>query len=184
MGTNAKRDPQGEANGVGNQHSQYLTFSLSGEMYAIGILNIKEIMEYGGLTTIPMMPEFVRGVINLRGAVVPVVDLAVRFGRKSTEIGPKSCIVIVELTTDEGGQDLGVIVDSVSEVLEIPASETEPPPSFGARIRSDFIRGMGKVANKFVIILDVGKVLGDDDVARLGEMSAAAEAGEALSQAA
>lgn len=144
---------------------QYLTFSLSGEMFAIGILAIKEIIEYGGVTGVPMMPEFIRGVINLRGAVVPVVDLAARFHRHASAVGRRSCIVIVEVQTGDEVQDVGVIVDSVSEVLEIPAGEIEPPPVFGARIRADFILGMGKVGGKFVIILDVDKVLSVDDLA-------------------
>ena len=144
---------------------QYLTFSLSGEMFAIGILAIKEIIEYGGVTGVPMMPEFIRGVINLRGAVVPVVDLSARFHRRASAVGRRSCIVIVEVQAEDEIQDVGVIVDSVSEVLEIPAGEIEPAPAFGARIRADFIRGMGKVDGKFVIILDVDKVLSVDDLA-------------------
>ena len=144
---------------------QYLTFSLSGEMFAIGILAIKEIIEFGGVTGVPMMPEFIRGVINLRGAVVPVVDLAARFHHRVSEVGRRSCIVIVEVQAGEEIQDVGIIVDSVSEVLEIPAADIEPAPAFGAKIRTDFIRGMGKVNGKFVIILDVDRVLSVDDLA-------------------
>ena len=126
--------------------SQYLTFSLSGEMFGVGILNVKEIIEYGNLTEIPMMPNFIRGVINLRGAVVPVIDLSARFGGKTTEVGRRTCIVIVEVPDEDTRHDIGIIVDAVSEVLEIPGSEIEPPPSFGAKIRADFIFGMGKIA--------------------------------------
>ncbi len=115
-------------------------------------MGIKEIIEYGSLTTVPMMPGFIRGVINLRGAVVPVVDLSARFGRKSSEVTRRSCIVVLEVETDGEQQDVGVVVDSVSEVLAIPASEIEPPPSFGAKIRADFISGMGKVGSKFVTL--------------------------------
>lgn len=149
------------------EHNQYLTFSLGGEMFAIGILVIKEIIEYGGLTEVPMMPEFIRGVINLRGAVVPVVDLSARFGRKRTEVTRRTCIVIIEVESDDGKHDVGVVVDSVSEVLEIAAGEIEPSPSFGTRIRADFIQGMGKVNGKFVIILSVNNVLSLDDLAML-----------------
>jgi len=149
------------------QARQYLTFLLGGEMFAIGILNIKEIIEYGALTEVPMMPEFIRGVINLRGAVVPVVDLSARFGRKRTDITRRTCIVIIEVESDEEKHDVGVVVDSVSEVLEIPAGEIEPAPSFGAKIRADFIAGMGKVNGKFVIILGVNNVLSLDDLALL-----------------
>ncbi len=142
---------------------QYLTFMLGAETFAIGILQIKEIIEFGNLTEIPMMPSFIRGVINLRGAVVPVIDLSARFGGKQTEVARRTCIVIVEITQtiddSEVRQDIGVVVDSVSEVLEIPPSEIEPPPPFGARIRSDFIGGMGKVAGHFVIILNINSIL-------------------------
>ena len=151
---------------AGEAH-QYLTFALTGEMYAVGILNVKEIIEYGNLTEIPMMPAFIRGVINLRGAVVPVVDLAARFGGHQSEIGKRTCIVIVEMQQGDTKQDLGIMVDAVSEVLEIPGSEIEPPPAFGAKIRADFIAGMGKVNNKFVIILDIQRVLSVEEMAHL-----------------
>ncbi|KXB32425.1 chemotaxis protein CheW [Dechloromonas denitrificans] len=147
--------------------AQYLTFTLGGEMFGVGILNVKEIIEFGNLTEIPMMPAFIRGVINLRGAVVPVIDLAARFGGKTTEVGRRTCIVIIEVPDEDTRHDIGVIVDAVSEVLEIPGSEIEPPPSFGARIRADFIHGMGKVAGKFVILLDITKVLSVEEIAQL-----------------
>ena len=150
---------------------QYLTFTLDHETFAIGILHIKEIIEYGNLTEIPMMPAFIRGVINLRGSVVPVIDLAARFGGKATEIGRRTCIVIVEITQlideVEVRQDIGVIVDSVNEVIDIPRADIEPPPAFGARIRADFITGMGKVAGNFVIILSINNVLSVDEMATL-----------------
>ena len=149
--------------------SQYLTFLLAGEMFAIPILNIKEIIEYGSLTTVPMMPAFIRGVINLRGSVVPVVDMSARFGRASTDITRRTCIVIIEIESADEKQDVGVLVDTVSAVLDIPQSEIEPPPSFGARIRADFIYGMGKVNGKFVIILDVNRVLSIEELATLGQ---------------
>ncbi len=151
---------------------QYLTFMLGGEMFAIGILAIKEIIEYGNLTEVPMMPDYIRGVINLRGSVVPVVDLSVRFGRRSTELTRRTCIVIIEITNGEEHQVIGVVVDAVNEVLEIPQEEIEAPPAFGAKIRTDFIRGMGKVNGRFVIILNVGNVLSLDDLAMLDQAHA------------
>jgi purine-binding chemotaxis protein CheW len=151
------------------EEAQYLTFMLGGEMFAIGILGIKEILEYGHLTSVPLMPTFVRGVINLRGAVVPVVDLSARFGRQTCEVTRRSCIVIIEAAAQDGTQDVGLLVDAVSAVLEIPAGEIEPAPSFGARIRSDFISGMAKVAGKFVIVLNVDRVLSVDEMAMLSE---------------
>jgi purine-binding chemotaxis protein CheW len=149
---------------------QYLTFALGSEMFAVGTLSVKEIIEYGHLTVVPMVPDFIRGVINLRGAVVPVIDLGARFGRSDRNVTRRTCIVIVEIPGEEGTQDIGVVVDSVSEVLEIPASEIEPAPAFGARIRSDFIAGMGKVNGRFVILLDVGRVLSMDEIATLASM--------------
>ena len=150
---------------------QYLTFSLGGEVFALGILNVKEIIEFGNITEIPMMPAFIRGVINLRGAVVPVIDLSARFGGPASTVSRRTCIVIVELGEGEERQDLGVIVDAVNEVLEIPRSEIEPPPTFGAKIRADFIQGMGKVDGHFVIILNVDRVLSPQEITMLASMS-------------
>lgn len=158
-----------------DEEGQYLTFTLRQEMFAIGILNIKEILEYGQLTAVPMMPEFIRGVINLRGAVVPVVDLSARFGDKPADITKRTCIVIIEVATDDARQDIGVVVDTVSEVLEIPASEVEPAPAFGASIRADFIAGMGKIDGDFVIILNVNKVLSTNELAMISRASELAE---------
>lgn len=150
---------------------QYLTFMLHGEMYAVGILNVKEIIEYGQLTEIPMMPTFIRGVINLRGSVVPVIDLAARFGGSHSTAQRRTCIVIAEVRQEGEKHDLGIMVDAVSEVIEIHGADIEPPPSFGARIRADFIAGMGKVAGKFVILLDIQKVLSVDEISALGEVN-------------
>lgn len=158
--------------------TQYLTFVLGGEAFAIGILSIKEIIEYGHLTEVPMMPACVRGVINLRGAVVPVVDLQARFGRPASLVGKRSCIVILELAAQVGQQAdqqvIGVVVDAVSEVLEIPAADIEPPPAFGTRVRSEFIRGMGKVRGKFVILLDASAALALDELVALPSSSSEA----------
>ncbi|MDP2760443.1 MAG: chemotaxis protein CheW [Sideroxyarcus sp.] len=146
---------------------QYLTFMLGGETYAMGILSIKEIIEYGNITEVPRMPEFIRGVINLRGAVVPVIDLGARFGKQATHVTRRTCIVIIEVANGEETQDVGVMVDAVNEVLEISASEIEPAPSFGANIRADFIEGMGKINGKFVIILNIHQVLSVEEMATL-----------------
>lgn len=142
-----------------NAPAQYLTFMLGGESFGIGIMAVKEIIEFGSVTDVPMMPASIRGVINLRGAVVPVMDLAARFGRPPAVPGKRTCIVIVELELEGERQVTGVVVDAVSAVLDIPAAEIEPAPSFGTRIRSDFIAGMGKVNGKFVILLNVEQVL-------------------------
>ncbi|RJF98907.1 chemotaxis protein CheW [Noviherbaspirillum saxi] len=150
-------------------HAQYLTFMLSGETFAIGILAIKEIIEYGGLTEVPMMPDCIRGVINLRGAVVPVMDMSARFGKPPTAVTKRTCTVIVEIEAEGEQQVVGVMVDAVNAVLEIPASEIEPAPHFGAKIRSDFIEGMGKVNGKFVILLNVDNVLSVDEIGSLAQ---------------
>jgi len=159
---------------VSQDPAQYLTFNLGGDTFALGILGIKEIIEYGGLTSVPMMPECIRGVINLRGAVVPVIDLASRFGRSLATIGRRSCIVIVELRQDGDLQTVGVLVDAVNAVIDIAPADIEPAPSFGSRIRGDFIAGMGKVAGKFVILLNIDSVLSGVELGALGATAGAA----------
>jgi purine-binding chemotaxis protein CheW len=158
------------------QSQQYLTFVLAGETFAMGILAIKEIIEYADLTEVPMMPQYVRGVINLRGSVVPVIDLSVRFGKPASPVTKRTCIVIIEIVAGGERQVLGVMVDAVNAVLDIPPAEIEPPPTFGASIRTDFIQGMGKVSNKFVILLDVDHVLAADEMSVLTEVQEAAAA--------
>jgi purine-binding chemotaxis protein CheW len=165
--------------------ASYLTFLLAGEAYAIGILAIKEIIEYAGVTAVPMMPACVRGVINLRGAAVPVMDLQARFGRTPAGITKRTCIVIVEIGTPHGRQVIGVIVDSVSEVVDIAATDIEPAPAFGTRVQSGYISGMGKVRGRFVILLDIDTVLAlqdAEDDARDG--AAAKPSGEPVALAA
>lgn len=150
-----------------NVAGQYLTFALAQELFAVDIHAVREIIEYGHLTSVPMMPPSILGVINLRGAVVPVIDLGLRFGGSATVIGPRTCIVILEIATGDGLRVIGMVVDAVSEVLELGADQIEPAPSFGNRIRADFIRGMGKVNDRLVVLLDVGRVLSDDEISLL-----------------
>ena len=165
-GTSSSTDLQLASQGI-EDSQQYLTFMLSTEVFAINILNIKEIIEYGQLTEVPRMPEFIRGVINLRGAVVPVIDLGARFGRQTTSVSRRTCVVIIEVEHDDEQQVVGVMVDSVNEVMDILPDQIEPAPHFGANIRADFIAGMGKVEAKFVIILNVDRVLSLDEMATL-----------------
>jgi purine-binding chemotaxis protein CheW len=157
---------------VAAEQKQYLTFMLNGEIFAVGILHVKEIIGYGGLTEVPMMPACIRGVINLRGAVVPVLDLSARFGRQPSEQTKRTCIVIVEVEANGERQDMGVVVDAVNAVLEIAQADIEPPPAFGAKIRTDFIEGMGKVDGRFVILLDINRVLSG---AELGALAVVAD---------
>jgi purine-binding chemotaxis protein CheW len=151
--------------------AQYLTFALGDEVFAMDIRTVREIIQYGPMTTVPLMPDFVRGVINLRGAVVPVIDLHARFGRPAAKVGKKTCIVIFDAQRDDERVELGLLVDAVSEVIEIDASQIEPPPNFGTAVRRDFIRGMGKVAKRFVIILEPDKAFDVDEMANLCESS-------------
>jgi purine-binding chemotaxis protein CheW len=159
---------------------QYLTFMLEGETYGVGILAIKEIIEYGQLTLVPMMPSFIRGVINLRGQVVPVVDLAARFGHGNTQVARRTCIIIIEIEQSDERQLVGVMVDAVNEVVELARQDIEPPPMFGAKIRPEFIAGMGKLDNRFVILLDVSQVLSVDEMVRLTDMVETAEPRQGL----
>jgi len=151
---------------------QFLTFLVGSESFAMPIGSIREIIEFGGLTEVPLMPDFLRGVINLRGSVVPVIDLSVRFGRAPTVEAKRTCIIIMELVQDEQMLLLGVMVDAVSAVLSIGVDHIEPRPSFGAGIRADFIEGMINVSERFIVVLDVQRVLSVDELASLLGMSA------------
>lgn len=146
---------------------QYLTFFLSGELYAVPIETIREVVEFQGLTRIPLAPPAVPGVLNLRGAVVPVVDLSVRFGRAATEVGRRTCVVIVEAETEEGLQAVGLIVDAVSEALEIAAHQLEQRPAFGSGLRADFVAGMLNLEGRFVVVLDMRVVLSLSELEQL-----------------
>jgi purine-binding chemotaxis protein CheW len=190
MNTSTVSTQQSATTGVATQAmlatsepTQFLTFTLEREMFAVAIEHIKEIIEYGQPTEVPMMPSFIRGVINLRGAVVPVIDLNARFGRAASTTSRRTCIVIVEVESEGSAQDIGIMVDAVSAVLDIPASEIEPPPGFGARIRNEFLHGMGKVDGRFVMILDLVHVLSVSELAQLGEAPAELQAGSASADA-
>ena len=147
--------------------SQFLTFYLQDEMFGLDIRSIREICEYGKITPVPMVPAYVRGVINLRGNVVPVIDLPARFGWPASPVGKRSGIVILELESEGNRLEIGIVIDSVSEVLEIPAEDIGAPPSFGARVRTDFISGMGRVGEDFILLLNAEKVLSIEELAQL-----------------
>jgi purine-binding chemotaxis protein CheW len=149
--------------------AQYLTFTLGAEVFAMDIRTVREIIQYGPMTTVPLMPDFVRGVINLRGSVVPVIDLQARFGRPPADVGKKTCIVIFDTLRDRERVELGLLVDAVSEVIDIPPEAIEPPPNFGTSVRRDFISGMGKVEGGFIILLEPDRAFDVDDMARLCE---------------
>jgi purine-binding chemotaxis protein CheW len=158
---------------------QYLTFSLDTATLAISILRIVEIIEFRELTPVPMMPSFIRGVLNLRGAVVPVVDLRARFGRGPADVSRKTCVIIVELRSkeDDSKQDIGVMVDQVNAVVEIAPGDIEPAPAFGTGLRPDFISGMGKLNERFVVLLDLESLLNVEELAQAAASATAAPVG-------
>jgi purine-binding chemotaxis protein CheW len=151
--------------------AQYLTFSLGDEVFAMDIRTVREIIQHASLTVVPLMPGFVRGVINLRGAVVPVIDLQLRFGRNTTTFGKKTCIIIFDASSENDKLELGLMVDAVSEVIDIETASIEPAPQFGTSINREFIKGMGKVYGEFIVILEPERALSIDDMARLAEQA-------------
>ncbi|MBM9589507.1 purine-binding chemotaxis protein CheW [Leptospira sp. 201903075] len=153
------------------QELQYLTFLISEELFGLGILYIKEIIEFESVTHVPMMPDYIPGVINLRGNVVPVIDLNTRFYKRKTETTRKTCIIITEIKLETEIIDVGLLVDAVNEVVDIVPESIEEPPSFGSKIRLDFIQGLGKLENKFVIILKVNQILELSELQAIQETS-------------
>ncbi len=162
-------NPQSAASVAAEAPAQYLTFTLGAEVFAMDIRTVREIIQHGPMTSVPLMPAFVRGVINLRGAVVPVIDLQARFGRPAASVGKKTCVVIFDAMREGERVELGLMVDAVSEVIDIAADQIEPPPDFGTAVRRDFIRGMGKVAGRFVIILEPDRAFDVNEMAELCE---------------
>lgn len=160
--------------------SQYLTFIVTDEEFAVPIMRVKEIIEYQALTKVPMVPDFIAGAVNLRGAVVPVINLAKKFGMDVRDINRRSCIVIMEVTVDEEVIVLGVLVDKVLQVLDIPNSNIEPAPTFGAKIKTEFIQGVGRIEDEFVIILSINDVLSLEEISVVGNVG---HSGQEKSQA-
>jgi len=155
---------------TGDEKCHCVTFMLGGDLFAIDILFIREIIELECITRVPMMPEFVRGIINLRGAVVPVIDLSIRFGRSHTKIKPSTCVAILSLpNADARYSEVGFLLDAVCEVLEIPWENIDPTPTFGVNIRGDFIEGIATINAKFAILLDVRKALSVADLSAIVE---------------
>ena len=147
--------------------SQYLTFMLGTELYAVPIASIREVVEFHGLTRIPLAPSVVPGVLNLRGSVVPVVDLSARFGGAPMTIGKRTCVVVVEMRVAEGVYPLGVIVDSVSEALQVEPHQLEDRPAFGSGLRADFVAGMLNLGGRFVVVLELNQVLSMNELEQL-----------------
>jgi purine-binding chemotaxis protein CheW len=146
------------------QAKQYLSFSVADEQYAIDVLHVREITQYGRLTRVPAAPACVRGVMNLRGAVVPVVDLAVKLGLPESRVTKLTCVVIVDVAVSEETTPMGILADSVSQVIDLGPADIEPPPPFGTRIRAEYLSGLGRVDGAFLVILDVDRLLSIDDL--------------------
>jgi purine-binding chemotaxis protein CheW len=161
---------------------QYLTFFLADEQYAVGVLSVKEIIEYGIVTKVPTTPPYIRGVINLRGSVVPVVDLAVKFGLPALPVSRRTCIVIMETTLLGERVVMGVVADAVSQVIQFAPQDIEPAPAFGTSVRLEYLEGMAKLGTKFVLVLNMDHVFAaDDPVVTMVGQSFGAPAGEGLS---
>jgi purine-binding chemotaxis protein CheW len=144
--------------------TQYLTFKLEDEVFALDISKVREVLDFTTITKVPRTPEFMRGVINLRGSVVPVVDMRLKFGLPKTEKTVNTCIIIVEISLDGDTAVLGALADSVQEVIELEPGQIEPAPRIGTRLRTEFIRGMGKRDEHFIIILDIDRVFSADEL--------------------
>jgi len=147
-----------------NREGKYLTFSLGGEEYGIGILKIKEIIGMMPITTVPRTPSFVKGVINLRGKVIPVMDLRLKFEMEEMGYTERTCIIVVEIKGQGGSVLIGIVVDAVSEVLNIKATDIEETPTFGAKLDTDYILGMAKMNGGVKILLDIDKVLSTEEI--------------------
>jgi purine-binding chemotaxis protein CheW len=150
-----------------DREGKYLTFSLAGEEYGIGILMIKEIIGMMPITTVPQTPEFVKGVINLRGKVIPVIDLRLRFEMEKIDYTERTCIIVVDLKSHGADILIGIVVDSVSEVLNIRADDIEDTPTFGTRMNTDYILGMAKMEGGVKILLNIDRVLSAEEIAAL-----------------
>jgi purine-binding chemotaxis protein CheW len=156
-------------------NGQYLTFFIAGEEYAVNILKVKEIIEYETVTVVPNTAPWIRGVTNLRGNVIPVIDLAVKFGLPASQASKFSCIVITEVSYDDETLTLGVMADSVSQVLDFSENEIESPPPFGTRVKIEFLLGMGTMGKKFCLILDIDKVLSADEFVAVTDSTQASQ---------
>lgn len=146
---------------------QYLTFQLGGEVFGIDVFHVREILEFTSVTKVPKTPDFMRGVINLRGSVVPVLDMRLRFGLTKTEKTVNTCIIVVEVSSDGENIIIGALVDSVQEVFELDPNLIEPAPRIGDQLRTEFIKGMGKKDDRFIIILDIARIFSVEEIAHL-----------------
>jgi purine-binding chemotaxis protein CheW len=173
LATTADDDPHATGAGTPQQH---LTFFLAGEEYGIGILRAREILGYEPLTRVPTMPPWIRGVMNLRGRVVPVVDLALKLGLDETRVTERTCIIIVEIDLDGESSVMGILADAVNQVVVLGRDQIEEPPAFGTRVSASFLAGMGQLEGRFILLLDVDRALSIDEL--LGPPSTAEPPGD------
>jgi purine-binding chemotaxis protein CheW len=154
-----------------DREGKYLTFALGPEEYGLEILKVREIIGYMDITAVPQTPQHVKGVINLRGQVIPVIDLRTKFGMETAEITEQSCIIVVEIGQGSRSFSTGIVVDHVQEVLDIDGQDIEEAPQFGSSVDTDFILGMGKIGDTVKILLDIDRVLGNDHLDQLNDLS-------------
>ncbi len=176
--TTATRQTESVKEAVMSKESKYLTFALGAEEYGLEILKVREIIGYIEVTSVPQTPEYVKGVINLRGQVIPVVDLRCKFGMETAELTEATCIIVVEINRADGTISTGVVVDRVQEVLDISGEQIEPAPEFGSSVDTDFILGMGKIDGSVKILLDIDKVLNSDEMIQLANQAKENDAAE------
>jgi len=162
---------------VSSDERKYLTFLMKNDQYSLDIMLVKEILAYSDVMKVPMLPPYILGVINLRNHVVPIIDLAMRFGKEKTEVNKLTCFIIIELKKGDRKIELGIMVDAVNEVITLMPEDIENTPEFGDDVHADFISGMGKLGNKFIIMLNVAKVLNVQDIDMLEK---AAKAGKSM----
>ncbi len=158
-------------NEVKSQTNSYLTFKLGDEIFAANVSNILNILEMTKVTKVPKAPSYMKGVINLRGSVLPLIDTRIKFGMPETEFTTNTCILVLELILDNDSVRVGALVDAVQEVLEIDEKDLQPPPSIGSKYKSEFIDGMAKVNDEFVMILNVEQIFSTDDIINLKEVT-------------
>ncbi len=154
---------------MSSEATQYLTFKLQEEVYAVNVANIREILDFTAVTKVPRTPDFMRGVINLRGSVVPVIDMKLKFGMPETEKTVNTCIIVMEISLDEETVVIGSLADAVQEVLELEAEQIEPAPKIGTRLNTDFIHGMGKHNEQFIMILNIDRIFSSEEIQALND---------------
>lgn len=165
-----------------NQTTQYLTYKLEDEIFALDISKVREVLDFTTVTKVPRTPDFMRGVINLRGSVVPVVDMRLKFGMTKTDKTVNTCVIIVEINLEGERIVIGALADSVQEVIELEPGQIEPPPRIGTRLKTEFIKGMGKRDDHFIIILDIDRIFSSDELSIVTDMKDAQTASGAAAE--